>query len=265
MRSTARSSTAAGRRAGPRWRSRRGPSFRDRRPRPPAGRAGSRRRWRRGPSGGEASRAPGAAASRPRPARGPERAAARTASATALAVPSIVFSTTLPVKPSVTTRRHRRPCRSRPSTLPMKSTPSAVAEASRSPRPPRRSPSSAPRRPTAAPTRGLLDAEDGGAERGRRGRRTGPGRLARASVFAPTSRSRSGRPGAARDAELQRQRGAPNALHAPEREQRRGHRGAGRAGAGERVRAPLGDVGGGADDRGLARASAPPRPARRRS
>ena len=56
----------------------------------------------RGPSRGEGRRAPAAAAARPRRPRGPERAAARTASATALAVPSIVFSTTLPVKPSVT-------------------------------------------------------------------------------------------------------------------------------------------------------------------
>src|SRR5581483_1704533 len=61
----------------------------------------------------------------PTAARGPERAAARTASATARAVPSIVFSTTFPVNPSVTMTSASPPIRSRPSTLPRKSMPSA--------------------------------------------------------------------------------------------------------------------------------------------
>ena len=67
-----------------------------------AGRAGSRRRWCRGPSRAAARRAPGAAAGRRAVATGFERAASPTAPATARAVPSIVFSATLPVKPSVT-------------------------------------------------------------------------------------------------------------------------------------------------------------------
>ena len=59
------------------------------------------------------------AARRPRSA--PTRAASRIASATARAVPSSVFSATLPVKPSVTTTSAAPVSRSRPSTLPTKS------------------------------------------------------------------------------------------------------------------------------------------------
>src|SRR4051794_28519749 len=70
------------------------------------------------PSAGRSSRPPAAP-------RGPGRAAAPTASATALAVPSIVFSTTLPVKPSVTTTSASPVIRSRPSMFPRKSIPPA--------------------------------------------------------------------------------------------------------------------------------------------
>src|SRR5215211_435336 len=60
----------------------------------------------------------------------PERIASRMAPVTALAVPSMAFSATLPVKPSVTTTSTLPPARSKPSTLPAKLRPPA---ASRSP------------------------------------------------------------------------------------------------------------------------------------
>ena len=89
--------------AAPRWRCPPARSSRDRPPRRRAGRAGSRPPvvsgsiWRRRPPSAGRSSSPPAAA------RGPERAAARTASAHGrCAVPSIVFRTTLPVNPSVT-------------------------------------------------------------------------------------------------------------------------------------------------------------------
>ena len=68
-----------------------------------AGRAGSRRRSCRGPSRGAGRRAPGAAAGR-RPRRpGSSARPRRRRRRPSCAVPSIVFSATLPVKPSVTT------------------------------------------------------------------------------------------------------------------------------------------------------------------
>src|SRR5215218_722291 len=75
------------------------------------------------PSAGRSRRPPSVAI-------GPERAASRTASATARAVPSIVFSATLPVKPSVTTTSAIPASRSRPSRLPRKSIASARASSS---------------------------------------------------------------------------------------------------------------------------------------
>ena len=66
-----------------------------------------------------------------------------------------------------------------------------------------------------------------------------------------------GRPRGARDGELQRQGGTADAVHPPEREQSRGHRRPGRPGAGQGVRAPLGDVSRDADDRGRGRGPAP--------
>src|SRR4051794_30671802 len=78
---------------------------------------------RRPPRAGRRSRPPAAAS-------GPERAAPRTASATALAVPSSVFRVTFPVKPSVTTTSASPLSRSRPSTLPMKRMASVSASAS---------------------------------------------------------------------------------------------------------------------------------------
>ena len=68
---------------------------------------------RRPPSAGRRSSPPTAAI-------GFERAASETAPPTARAVPSSVFSTTLPVKPSVTTTSAPSASRSRPSTLPVK-------------------------------------------------------------------------------------------------------------------------------------------------
>ena len=190
----------------------------------------------------------------PAAARGPERAAARTASATARAVPSIVFSTTLPVKPSVTTTSAPPLIRSRPSTLPTKSMPAACPPLAASrcspPRPPR-SPCSAPRRPREAPPAAS--------------RRRGPPAEGRAQVgeldqVAPPaprrSRRRPGTGWAARSGpgrELHRERRTANALHAAEREQRRRHRGPRRPGAHQRFRAPLRDVAGGHHDRGLGR------------
>ena len=111
------------------------------------------RRRRRSP-GRAASRS---GASRPRISRPPsfetvpERIASRTAPTTAFAVPSISFSATLPVKPSVTTTSTSPRGRSKPSTLPdeVERRLGAAPRAARAPRPRRACPSPAPRRPTA--------------------------------------------------------------------------------------------------------------------
>ena len=88
-----------------------------------AGRAGSRRRSCRGAARGAGRRAPGCSSRPPSAAIGLERAASRIAPVTVFAVPSISFSATLPVKPSVTTTSAAPAGRSRPSTLPAKSIP----------------------------------------------------------------------------------------------------------------------------------------------
>ena len=124
---------------------------------PRAGRAGTRRP---APSGSSSSRSPrsaGAAAAPPAFARGLERRRVadrrRAASATS---PSISFSATLPVKPSVTTTSASPVVRSRPSTLPTKSSGRSAARAASAACASTTVgvPFSAPRRPRAAPRAG---------------------------------------------------------------------------------------------------------------
>ena len=101
----------------------------------------------------------------PAAASGLERAASRIASVTAFAVPSISFSATLPVNPSVTTTSAAPAGRSRPSTLPTKSMPSASASiALASTTSSRPLPASSPTE--SRPTRGRSTSEDRLAERG---------------------------------------------------------------------------------------------------
>ena len=123
------------------------------------------------------------------------RTAERTSPMRKVAVPSIVFRTTLPVKPSVTTTSRAPPGMSRPSTLPTKpgvSRRSAWAASTCSLPLPSSSPIDS------RPTRGLGDAEDVAREQaphqGELREVLGPGLGARARVeqHDPAARRSSG-------------------------------------------------------------------------
>ena len=167
---------------------------------PAQARAGRRRRRPRDRARRAARAAPGAAAAPPTFApRRDDVAASRIAPSSACETPSISFSATLPVKPSVTTtsavaggevRRPRRCRRSRTRALGRRARAARVRldhERRALRRPPRRSDSSADAR--------ALDAEHDLRERGAHEARTGRGAPARTSTLAPTSSSVTGRPG----------------------------------------------------------------------
>ena len=254
-----------GPRAGSRSRCPPGPSCRGRRPPRRAGRAGSRRRWCRGPARAAGRRAPGAAAGRRRAATGFERAASPTAPATALRGSLHRLQRDVAGEAVGDDRRRRRVAEQvaaldvaaevdrRPRSR----------ERRRGPRPPRASPSSPPRRPRAARPAGARRRArrgEGGAEVGELDQVAGRG----LGVGADVEQQRR-RAVASRDRQLDaRAPAGGRRCSAPQREQRRGHRRPGRPGADQRLRAALGDVGGGAARPTRRGASARRRPARPR-